>query len=121
MAGCLLGREQVHDAVDRGRGTGGVDGAEHEVAGLRGVHGGFEGFDVAQLADQDHVGVLPHRILEGLVPILGIQADLALIDVRHLVGEDELDRVLDGQDVQRLRGVDVIEHGRRWSCFYRCR
>ena len=28
-----------------------------------------------------------------------------------LVGEGELDRVLDGEDVQRLAFVDVIEHG----------
>ena len=78
----LVRREQVEDTVDRGRGTGGVDGAEHQVARLGGVNGRLEGFDVAQLADQDHVGVLPHRVLEGLVPVHDVQADLALVDVR---------------------------------------
>ena len=65
----LVGREQVEDAVDRGRGTGGVDGAEHQVARFGGVDGRLERIDVAQLADQDDVGVLPHRVLEGLVPV----------------------------------------------------
>ena len=40
-----------------------------------------------------------------------VQADLALVDVRLLVGEGELDRVLDGEDVQRLAFGDVVEHG----------
>ena len=80
--------------------------------GLGGVDGRLERLDVAQLADQDHVGVLPHGVLEGLVPVHAVQADLALVDVRLLVGEGELDRVLDGEDVQRLALVDVVEHGR---------
>ena len=69
MARVLLRREQVEDAVDGRGGAGGVDGAEHQVAGLGGVNGRLEGFDVAQLADQDDVGVLPHGVLEGLVPV----------------------------------------------------
>ena len=57
---------------------------------------------VAHLADQDHVRVLADGVLEGRVPVAHVEADLALVDDRHLVGEDELDRVLDGEDVQRL-------------------
>ncbi len=47
-----------------------------------------------------------------------VQADFALIDVRLLVGEHEFDRVFDGEDVQRLARVDVVEHrgdGRRFA------
>ncbi len=110
MAPCLFGREKIEDTVDRGARAGGVDRAEDEVARFGGMHGGLERFHVAQLADQDDVGVLPHGVLEGLVPILGIQADFALVDVRLLVGEDEFDGVLDGEDVQRLAVVDVVDH-----------
>ena len=49
--------------------VGGVDGAEHQVAGLGGMYRGLERLDVAQLADQNDVGILPHRVLEGLVPV----------------------------------------------------
>ena len=106
----LLRREQVEDAVDRRRRAGGVDRAEHQVPGLGRVDGRLERLDVAQLADQDHVRVLADGVLEGLVPVAHVQADLALVDVRLAVGERELDRVLDGQDVQRLAVVDVVEH-----------
>ena len=82
MAPCLFGREQVENTVDRRRGAGGVNGAEHQVARLGGMHGGFERLDVAQLADQDHVGILTHGVLERLVPVHAVQADFALVDVR---------------------------------------
>ena len=49
--------------------------------------------------------------LSALCQSHAVQADLALVDVRLLVGEGELDRVLDGEDVQRLALVDVVEHG----------
>ncbi len=65
----LVRREQVEDTVDRGRGAGGVDGAEHQVARFGRMDGGLERFDVAQLADQDDVGILTHGVLEGLVPV----------------------------------------------------
>ena len=90
--------------------AGGVDGAEDQVAGLGGVDAGLEGFAVAHLADQDDVGVLADRVLEGRLPVGDVEADLALVDDRLLVGEDELDRVLDGQDVHRFALVDVVEH-----------
>ena len=57
----LLGREDVDDAVDRGRRALGVQRREHEVAGLgRGERGG-DSLQVAHLADEDHVGVLAER------------------------------------------------------------
>src|SRR5205823_13409053 len=68
------------------------------------------GVDVAQLADQDDVGVLADGVLQRLVPVHDVQADLALVDDRLLVDEGELDGVLDGEDVQRLALVEVVEH-----------
>ena len=81
------------------------------MARFRGVHGGLEGFDIAQLADQDDVGVLPHRVLERLVPVPGVQADFTLIDISFLVREHEFDGVLDRENVQGLALIDVIDHG----------
>src|SRR5207244_5946635 len=95
---------------DGGGGAGGVDGAENEVAGLGGMNGRLERMNIAQLADQNDVRVLPHRVLEGLVPVHAIQADLALVDVGLLVGVGEFDGVFDGENVQRLACVDVVEH-----------
>ena len=39
-------------------GVGGVQRREHEVTGERGLHRDAGGLDVADLADEDHVGVL---------------------------------------------------------------
>ena len=89
---------------------------EDEVAGLGRLERGLRGLLVAELADQDHVGVLaqhaPKRLLEGL----GVEADLALVDDAALVDVDELDRVLDRDDVLVAVAVDLVEHrgeGRR--------
>ena len=57
----LLGREELDHAAD---GLGGVDRVqrrEHEVAGLRRLQRGLCGLGVAELADQDRVGVLAQR------------------------------------------------------------
>ena len=54
-----------------------LNGAEHQVAGFRRVDGRLERLDVAQLADEDDVGILTHGVLECLVPVDAVQADLA--------------------------------------------
>ena len=105
-----VAREQVEDAADRRGGGRGVDRAEHQVARLGRVHGRVEGLAVAHLAHQDDVRVLPHGVLEGRVPVDDVDADLALVDDRLVVLEREFDRVLDGDDVQPLALVDVLEH-----------
>src|SRR5665811_1479169 len=78
-------REEVDDPVDRLGRVEGVDGGEHEVAGLGRREGGANGLLVAHLADQDHVGVLAQV----------------------------LDRVLEGDDVVRAGAVDVVDHRRQ--------
>ncbi len=42
-------------------GAGGVQRAEHDVPRFGRGDGRFDRFQVAQFADQDHVGVLPQR------------------------------------------------------------
>ena len=48
--------------------------------------------------------------LERVVEVVGVGADLALVDDRALVGVQDLDRVLDRDDVTRLVLVDVVDH-----------
>ena len=71
-----------------------------------------DGLGVAHLADEDDVGVLAEDPLEGGGVVLGVGADLPLVDQRPLVGVEDLDRVLDGHDVPGLRLVDRIDHRR---------
>ena len=84
-----------------------MQGGEHLMAGERGAQGHGGGVGVADLADQDHVGVLAQQRAHavGEVEPRGL-ADLGLADQ----GERVLDRVLQGHDVDRL-GVEVAEHG----------
>ena len=57
----LLAREHVDDAVDGLGGRAGVQGAEHQVAGLGGGQRQADGLQVAHFADQDDVRVLAQR------------------------------------------------------------
>ena len=54
----------VEQAVQRRHGVGRVQRREHEVAGERRLHRDPRGLDVADLADEDHVGVLAQDRLE---------------------------------------------------------
>ena len=110
MALCLSGGNRSRMRLIVLAGAGGVNGAEHQVAGFGGVDGGLERVAVAHFADEDDVGVLAHGVLEGRVPVGHVEADFALVDDGFLVGEHELDRVFDGQNVQRFALVDVVEH-----------
>ena len=65
---------------------------------------------VAQLADQDHVGILPQHAAERLVERVGVETHFALVDDAVHVGMQDLDRVLDRNDVLLPRAVDVPEH-----------
>src|SRR5713226_2510386 len=95
----------VDEAGDGARGVVGVDGAEDEVAGQRGLDGDLRRLAVADLADHDHVRVLAE---EAAQPVGEGEVDLRvhrrLRDALELV----LDRVLDGHDVE-VRPVDLAE------------
>ena len=78
-------REELDHAAD---GLGRVDGVhrrEDEVAGLGRLQRGLGRLAVAQLADQDHVRVLPERAAQRLAERLGVEPDLALVDDAVLV------------------------------------
>ena len=102
---CFAAREELDHAADRLGGVDRVQRREDEVAGLGGLERGLRGLGVAELADQDRVGVLAQCAPQRLAEALGVEADLALVDDRLLVGVHDLDRVLDRDDV-RARACD---------------
>ena len=80
------------------------------MAGLGRLQRGLGGLGVAELADQDHVGVLaqraPERLRERTVSIPTSRWLTMLLSV----GMQHLDRVLDRDDVLLPRAVDVVDH-----------
>ena len=108
---CLLGRRvDVDDPVDGLLRRAGVQGREHQVTGLGGGQRHRDGLQVAHLADQDDVRVLPQHVPQGVGEGLGVLAHLALVDDAALVLEEELDRVLDGHDVAVAGAVGEVHH-----------
>ena len=80
---------QVQQTGDGAGGVVGVQGAEDQVAGERGLHGDFGGFLVADFADQDDVGVLAqHAAQDAGEGQFDFGFDLAL--------DDAVDVVFDG-------------------------
>ena len=102
-------REELDQPADRLGRVDRVHRREHEVAGLGGLQRRLGRLAVAQLADQDHVGVLAQRAAERLVERLGVEPDLALVDDAALVVVEDLDRILDRDDVLPARPVDVAD------------
>ena len=70
----LLRREDAEEAVDGADGVVGVQGGEHQVAGLGGGEGERDGLEVAQLADRDDVGVLAQGGAQGAGEGAGVRA-----------------------------------------------
>ena len=68
--------------------------------------------EVAHLAEEDHVGVLPERPTQSLGKPGRVLPDLALVDDAALVVVEELDRILDRDDVVGARPVDLVDDRR---------
>ena len=105
--------KDVDDTVDGLGGVLGVEGGEDQVAGLGRGQGYRHRLQVTQFADQDNVRVLPQHMFERCREAVGVVAHLALVDERHLMRMQELDRVLHRHDVVRTRTVDEIDHRRQ--------
>ena len=105
----LDGREELDHPPDRLGRVDGVHRREHEVAGLRGGEGGLGRLGVAELADQDHVGVLAKASAQRLRERRRVETDFPLVDDAAVVAVHDLDRVLDRDDVLPPRAVDVVD------------
>jgi hypothetical protein len=68
-----------------------VQGREHQVAGFGGGQREADGFQIAQLADQDVVGVFAQGRAQRLVEAVRVAMHLALVDQALLRGVHELD------------------------------
>src|SRR6266403_1749284 len=91
----------VHQAADGRRRVVGVQRREHQVSRERGLDSDFRRFKVANLADQNDVGILAQ---EGAERGGKVQANLLLHLYLVDAGQLELDRVFRGHDV----GVDGV-------------
>ena len=90
----------VHQARDGLRRVVGVQGGQHHVAGLRGLDRDLGGFQVADLADHDHVRILAQeRAQRGGEGHAALDVHLHLVDAGHA----DFDRILDRRDVARRR------------------
>ena len=79
---------------------------------VRRLERGVERIEVANLAQEDHVRVLPQHAAQRLREATRVGPDLALVDVAVDVAVQELDRVLDRDDVRAPPLVDVLDHRR---------
>jgi hypothetical protein len=103
-------REEVEHPVD---GLGGIDRVhrrDHEVTGLRRGQRGLGGLAVADLAEEDDVGILPDHVSQRGPEGIRVHADLTLVDDRPSILVHDLDGVFDGHDVRSPRLVDVSDH-----------
>ena len=112
--GVLLGGgDHPQDPLDRAHGRVGVQGAKHQVTGLGGLEGGGQGLRVADLADQDHIGVFAQGRPQGVVKLAGVLPHLAVTHQRLTAFMHELHRILDREDVAGHVGVDPVDHCRQ--------
>src|SRR5262245_18952083 len=80
------------------------------MPGFGRMNGSLESLDVAKLADQDDIRVLPDRVFQRLMPVARVKADLTLVDVRFLVGKDVFDRVFNRENVEVFAFGNVVKH-----------
>jgi len=86
-----------------------VQRGEDQVTGLRHCQGELNGLRVPHLAEEHDVGVLPQRRAQGTVEGGAVESDFTLRHGRGLVIVHVLNRVLDGEDVERPRLVDLVD------------
>jgi hypothetical protein len=108
----LIGREGIEDAIHGLDGVVGMQRREHEVSGLGGGDHRAHRLGIAHLAHHDDVGILPQRVAQRFGEARGVGADFALRDRRHVVGEQELHRILDGDHMHRAARRDKLDHRR---------
>jgi len=88
----------------------GVHRGDDQVAGVGGPHGRVGGGFVPDLADEDHVGVLPDRVPDAGRVRHDVGTDLPLVDQGPAVLVEDLDGILERDDVPRPDRVDVTDH-----------
>ena len=113
----LRGLEYADESRDGLGRVGGMDRAENQVAGFRGLQRDVDRLPVTHLAHHDHVGVLAQSGPERLGETLRVRADFPLDHGRLCVAKEKFDRVLDRDDFPGLALVDVADHRRQRGGF----
>ena len=96
-----------------------MKGAEHQVARLGGFQGGGEGVLVADLPDENHVGVLPQCGTQGVVELEGVHPHFPMPDQGSFALMHEFHRVLNREDVAGFVAVDPVDHRGEGGAFAR--
>ena len=113
-------REEVRVARDRALGVAGVQGGEDEVPGLSHAEGHLGRVAVADLADENDVGVLPQPVFQTVGEGVHVEADLALGDDRMgQFGKQVFDRLLDRDDPVAAFSIEEVDDHRQRGSFAR--
>ena len=90
-----------------------MQSAEDEVSRLRRRHGDPDRLEVAQLADQNDVGVLAKGVFQSVLERQRIagRPDLSLGDIRFFGFMQIFDGVFDGNDMVAAGAVDGVDQG----------
>src|SRR6266540_3233166 len=92
--------------------------SEYQMPCLGGLDGDRDGFQIAQLADENDIRILAQGGAKRIPKRHGVKPDLPLCNDASLVRVDELDRILDGDDVIRagaIHEIDECAQGGRFS------
>ena len=103
--------EKAQHALNRLVGIVGVHGRNAQVPGFGVVQGVLQRLEVAQLANHDHVGRLPHGVAQCIAKRLRVHPHLALANDGLFMRMHEFDRVFDRQNVARPVVIAVVQHG----------
>jgi hypothetical protein len=104
--------ENAEDAVDRLPGVDRMEGAQDEMPRLGGGQADLDRLPIPHFADEDHLRRLAERGPQSARKGIEIVPHLPLIEGGHLVGMGVLDRIFEGDDVDRLLFIDIIEERR---------
>ena len=85
-----------------------MQGAEYQVTGFGGGQRKADGFQVAQLTNEDDVRVFTQRGAQGVSKTLRVAVYLALVHQAFFRFVHEFDRVFDSKDVFVAVFVDVV-------------
>ena len=91
--------------------------AENEVSGFRRRDGERDGFQIAHLADHDHIGIFPERSAQRRAEGARVGVHFALCDMAAFWFENIFDRVLERDDVFAPLDVHLLDQRRERGRF----
>ncbi len=109
----LFGREHVDDTIDRLGRAGSMQCAEDKVTGTGRDEGQLDGFQIAQLADQDDIRVFTQGAAQRRGETLGVNAHFAVVYQAVLALVNKFNWVLDSNDMVAAVLVAIIDHCRK--------